>query len=232
MATTQKEVTVSVLVGAGPDAEDELCRMLLRLAESVARRRGLTREDAEDCAAEFAERMLGKRECMLGLGTEGHCFPAWLHRCAQNHVADFCRAKERLGQHELPWPATVHDDGPPVAWDCADSAATPEARLLREEFWQRMTKTLDRLPPIMSELLVRHHLHGECVRDLAVSCGRTPAAVELILFRARRRMRALLERMGLTPTELSAYIIASLPLQTACLRFLVQNDGNGNPKCS
>ena len=87
-----------------------------------------------------------------------------------------------------------------------------------------MTAALDRLPPIMSELLVRHHLHGECVRDLAASCDRTPAAVELILFRARRRMRVHLERMGLTEAELRAYVIASSPLQMGCLRLRENED--------
>src|SRR5438445_9923740 len=130
METVQKEVTVRTHVGPGPRVEDDLCRMLLKLAGSVARRRGLTREDAEDCAAEFARRMLGRPECAAHLGPDGHCFPAWLHRCAENHVTDFCRAKERLGQHEQPWPETVHSDGAPVAWDCVDSTPLPEARLL------------------------------------------------------------------------------------------------------
>jgi DNA-directed RNA polymerase specialized sigma24 family protein len=217
METAQKKGTGGALAGAGLRAEDHLCRMLLKLAGSVARRRGLTREEAEDCAAEFARRMLGRQECAAPMGPDGHCFPAWLHRCAENHVTDFCRAKERLGQHEQPWPEAVRGDGPLVAWDFAGSTSLAEARPLREESWQRTTVALDRLPPIMSELLVRHHLHGECIRDLAASCDRTPAAVQLILLRARRQMRSLLERMGLTELELRAYIIASLPVQMGCL---------------
>jgi len=191
--------------------------MLLKLARSVARRRGLTHEDAEDCAAEFAERMLARPECAAHVGPDGHCFPAWLHRCAENHATDFCRAKLRLAMREQAWPETAPHDGPPLARDRADDAPTPEAQLLRKEFWQRLTAALGRLPPLMRELLVRHHLHGECVRELADSCGRSPESVELILFRARRRMRVTLERMGLTEAEMGTYIVASLPLQMDCL---------------
>jgi RNA polymerase sigma factor (sigma-70 family) len=200
---------------AAPEGDD-LCRLLLRLAHHHAHRHGLSPEDAEDCAADFATRMLQKQACRTRRDQDNGCFPAWLHRCAENHVIDFCRAKHRLGQHEQLWPETVSTDGAVAAWDCADSAPPPDAQLLRDEFWLRMTAVLERLPPIMNELLIRHHLHGECLLDLAASCERTPAAIQLILFRARRRTRALLERMGLTEEELYSYVVASLPVRTCC----------------
>lgn len=219
MAIAQREVTVRSFADGAPREDDELWRMLLKLAHSVARRRGLTQEDAEDCAAEFAERMLRRPECAARTGPDGRCFPAWLYHCAVNHTTDFCRAQVRRAKREQPWPETAPDDGPPLALEFASDSPTPEAQLLRQEFWERMNTALDRLPPLMRELLVRHHLHGECVRELAEYCGRSSEAVELVLFRARRRMRGMLLRMGLSETELRAYIVLSRPLQDRCLCY-------------
>jgi RNA polymerase sigma factor (sigma-70 family) len=196
---------------------DSFAHLLLRVARFHAGRRGLTADEAEDCAVAFVERMLRKAGQAVPRELPGHCFAAWLHRCAANFATSYCRARAPLGQNECPWPETLDANGSRQPWDCADNALTPEASLLREEFWRRMTAALEQLSPAMRELLVRHHLHDECIQEIAVSSGRTPHAVEQTLVRARRRQRAILERMGLSEPELRVYIAAACPLQTRCL---------------
>jgi RNA polymerase sigma factor (sigma-70 family) len=197
---------------------EDLWWFLLRLGLAHARRRGLTREDAEDCAMEFVARMLREKGRPLPADRTGYCFAAWLNRCARNFAEDFCRRKERLVQHETAWPESQRSDETSVTWECTGDAPSPEHGALQGEFWSRVMAAIERLPPVMRELLVRHHLHGECIRELATAFSRKPCAIEQTLFRARRRLRVLLEGMGLTEPELRAYIVASLNLQTQCLR--------------
>jgi len=173
-----------------------------RLARRGGRRAGLNAEDAEDCAAQFVERMLTASPPTSNAG-------AWLRRCARNHVVDCIRARGRRLAHECCWPETVSDSGQSVALDYPDEAPGADADLLRDEFWRCLMAALAQLDPVPQQIFLRHHLNGDSVDDLAAAFDRTPHAIHQTLLRARKRLRTVLERQGLTEAELLQYLAAA-----------------------
>lgn len=179
--------------------EPKLLGDALVLVRRYGRRAGLDVEDAEDCAAQFVERMLMISPPASGAGM-------WLRRCARNHAIDCVRAQKRRLTHECCWPETVSDGGQPSAWDYPDGRRDVDADLMRDEFWQRLLVALAQLDLVPQQIFLRYHLDGDSVVRLAAAFNRTPHAVEQTLLRARKRLRAVLERQGLTEAELLQFL--------------------------
>lgn len=197
--------------------EPELLDDALRLAQRCSRRAGLNAEDAEDCAAQFVERMLTASPPTSNAG-------AWLRRCARNHIVDYMRARGRRLTHECRWPETISGSGQSVASDFPDGAPGADANLLRDEFWRCLMAALAQLDPVPQQIFLRHHLNGDSVDDLAAAFDRTPHAVDQTLLRARKRLRTVLERQGLTEAELLQYL-AVAPVLLWHHPTAAQNDG-------
>ncbi len=170
-----------------------------RLARRGGRRAGLNAEDAEDCAAQFVERMLTASPPTSNAG-------AWLRRCARNHVVDCIRARGRRLSHECDWPETISESGQSMPCDYPGETPGADADLLRNEFWSRLMAALAEIAPTPQQIFLRHHLNGETIQNLAIAFDRTPHAVDQDLLRARQRLRAVLERQGLTESELRQYL--------------------------
>jgi RNA polymerase sigma factor (sigma-70 family) len=184
---------------------------LLGIARYHARRKGLTREDAEDCAAEFVARTLERTSADDSAPPPLPCGPprALLHWRARNCAEDFRRRAAVRQRRELPWPDApdAHPRAEPVATAAApDEAAGPEAELLRAEFWWQVRLVLARLEPEPRRLFLGHHLWGESLDALAAETGRTVPAVKQALARARRRLRVALERRGYAEADLRAFL--------------------------
>lgn len=173
---------------------------------------GLVDGDAQDCAINFAVRVLRKRGCAPEPD-------AWLRRCALNYAKNFRRALARRQSHERCWPEAVGCDGSHPIRDCPDIAPMLEAGLLRGEFWQRVEAAIARLEPAARELFIRHHLQGESIQSLATSTGRAAPAIKQALLRARRRLRAALERDGFDKAAACDYLaLLRPPPQTTYLQ--------------
>lgn len=170
------------------------------LADTRRRARclGLSPEDADDCAVAFVEREL-RRET-------GGVFSSRQPVCAENFVRDFRRILLRRRLHEYSWQGTARTGEPPTVLDSPDSAPGPEGCLLRREFWREVRPVLKRLDPLPRKLLIRHHVRGKFIQELAAWSGRTPHVVEQKLYRARKRLRELLLRRGLTEVELRSFL--------------------------
>lgn len=177
---------------------------LLTVARQQAACAGLADRDAQDCALMFAVRVLRKRGCAPQP-------EAWLCRCALNYAKNFRRTITRRQSHEQGWPGAVDREGSHPLWDCADSAPLLESGLLRIEFWQQVEAAIAQLEPAPRELFIRHHLCGESIHSLATSTGRTVPAIKQALLRARRRLRAVLERDGMGEEAARDYLALLLP---------------------
>ena len=181
--------------------EPKLLDNAFGLAPRYGQRAGLTAEDTEDCAAQFAERML------TASPPDSHV-EAWLRRCARNHVVDCVRALRRRQAHVCPWPQ-ARDGDDSAELDCAGNEPGTDAGLMQDECWWHLMRALAKLEPIPQQIFLRHHLNGEPVQDLAVAFDRIPHAVEQTLLRARKHLRAALERQGLTESELRQYLVVT-----------------------
>lgn len=199
------------------DDRDDLCRHVLVVAQSRARRQGLRGEAAEDCALEFVERMLlrndwaaiGPAQALAGAPSRCEVSEAWLRRCADNFARNVLRRGRRISRRELPWPERKSDDGESRAWEGPATGETPETRLLREEVGRQVWEAVRRLTPAQQDLFERHFLRGVSVGEMAEALGRSPHAVSQALLTLRIRLRGILVRQGLDEEEAWKHLGAS-----------------------
>lgn len=179
-------------------------RHLYDVAHRQALRIGMRYDDAEDCAQEFVLRMLRRYLHVLREKFAQANFPFWLKRCAHNHALNFLRklAWSYMMERSLSALTDTTD------FDFADSSSAPEALVFQAEFWKRIYRAVAQLAPMQKAMFLRRHLDSENIHDLAISTGQTPNAVYQVLFRARERLRSLLERQGCTEDILFAYLRA------------------------
>ena len=116
------------------------------------------------------------------------------------------RALRRRAAHVCAWPEAGDGDGGAEAWEYAGDAPAVDAGLMRDEFWRPLMAALAKLEPIPQQIFLRHHLNDEPVQDLAAAFDRTPHAIHQTLLRARKHLRAALERQGVTQSELLQYL--------------------------
>jgi RNA polymerase sigma-70 factor, ECF subfamily len=104
-------------------------------------------------------------------------FGTWLHRIAVNSALHGRRSRGRKSAGEEPLP-----DGLPAP-GAGDQA------LLR---W-RLERALDRLPEGMRRVLILHDVEGYTHTEIGIMLGIAPGTGKSQLFKARARMRALLD---------------------------------------
>jgi RNA polymerase sigma-70 factor (ECF subfamily) len=161
----------------------ELSRLLWRFARNSA--------DLDDLVQETFLRVLRA----LPRWRPDQPFLHWLRRIAVNVGRDHYRreATRRRWTAEPLRPADDHQDAADAAsapaLEAVDSAPDPAARAAADE----IKATLARLPPDDRTLLTLHHLEGWDFATIGRHFGWPAPLARLRAFRARRRLRALLE---------------------------------------
>lgn len=105
---------------------------------------------------------------------------AWLFTVATNLVRDHWRQNRR--QQSVPLPHTVHDPG------------DHDVALRRD-----MEKVFHQLKPQERMLLWLAHVEESSHEEIALAAGVREKSVRVLLFRARRKLGALLRKRGLAP---------------------------------
>lgn len=103
-------------------------------------------------------------------------FSTWLHRIAVNSALYGRRSRERKSGREDPLPVGLPASGP---------GDQPLLRL-------RLERALDRLPEGMRRVLILHDVEGYTHTEIGIMLGVAPGTCKSQLFKARARMRALL----------------------------------------
>ncbi len=138
------------------------------------------RDLAEDVVAEtFKQAYL--RWCTL---RDQEAVGGWLFSIAHNIMVSQMRARARA-----PLPL---DESPALEW--TDMAPTPEEEAIRQDEAERLLRLLSRLSPREQEALALRFDGGLSSREIAQVLGTSEGNVRLIIFRALRRLRQLLER--------------------------------------
>ncbi len=149
---------------------------LFALAYRYLRERGLPHADAEDLAQET---ILATYRNLDGI--EPGSLHAWVRTVARNKHLDLVRRQARLVTvASIPESSDPDDD--PLACALAGSD--------REE----TRKLLSRLSPGDRRLIELKYLDDRSVEEVAVVLGRPVNTVKVGLFRARKRLRAQIER--------------------------------------
>lgn len=119
-------------------------------------------------------------------------FAHWVLRIASNMGRDYFR-RQAVRRRWLAEPRQAGDEGAPER-EAIDPGADPAARAAANE----VKALLAQLPPDERALLTLHHLEGWSMAQVAAQFGWTVTATKLRAWRARRRLRALLETAELS----------------------------------
>jgi len=144
---------------------------------------------ADDLAQEVLIRMFSRLDRYQA--RDGVPFEHWLGRMTVNHCRDALRAERRvprtvaLSDASAAWLAALVRDDPPPVDDPAPAAKLVEA-LLAE------------LPPPDRLVLTLLDLEGRSTSEISAQTGWSRTLVKVRAFRARRRLRAVANRWGLT----------------------------------
>jgi RNA polymerase sigma-70 factor, ECF subfamily len=136
-----------------------------------------SREEAADLAAEV---FLEAFTRVPLLRWRGRPVLAWLYRVAANMAADSLRKAGR----ELPSPEVVPADTAP---DAADRLADREA----------LARALGTLPAEYQLVVQLRLVEGYSFAEVARLTGRSVGACQMVMLRAARRLRTLLEQEGI-----------------------------------
>jgi RNA polymerase sigma-70 factor (ECF subfamily) len=130
----------------------------------------------------------------------------YLYRVALNHLRNH-RRKDRTAVSSSADLESLpnHDEDPDVAGIDRAQWARAARRLLEE------------LPTVRDrDLLVRFYLNDETKEDICAALGLTEDHFNRVIFRARNRFRALLERRGYAKLDLLALATFGLCVGTVC----------------
>jgi RNA polymerase sigma-70 factor (ECF subfamily) len=134
----------------------------------------------------------------IGSYREAWPFEVWFTRILINGCLDRRKARVRRDRWIVPaddtggHPSALHDRSAFASATSAAGASDPEARLLARERRARMTAAIDRLEGRQRTVFMLCH-YGDCTpREVGAMIGLNESTVRVHLFRAARKLRALL----------------------------------------
>jgi RNA polymerase sigma-70 factor (ECF subfamily) len=146
--------------------------------------------DAAD-ADEAVQDAFVKAYANLSFFRQELAFEVWFTRILTNHCLDRLRARRRRGRWLTGVPAVGYA-GREFLETVAAATASPEEQVLRRERRVRLIDALKRLPKGERSLIVWSHIEGLTSVEVGARTGMPPSTIRVRLFRAIRRLRALL----------------------------------------
>lgn len=160
----------------------------VEMAYRYARRLGMPREDAQDCAMDYRLHLL----CHPNLPTGSE---AWIRSCAHNYACNYLRAQIRRRQRER--------DGAASAPCHTGLKATfglrlpgPRTLALRRALWEQLFSTLRQFTPEQRDLFIRYHVREQSWQELTQRTGRSAHALQQSLYHIHKRLACLLVAQG------------------------------------
>jgi RNA polymerase sigma factor (sigma-70 family) len=186
VAAISPEATDEHLVEAVKAGEaDAFAVLFRRYRPEIARYAGRTLGDdgrAEDVVQEtFLLALRGIRSLDRPSG-----FKAWLFRIAHNACIDQVRRRGR--SEEVPFDADRLGPGDEIR--LFRQAPSTHAALTQRQDMEHLRQAFVGLPVAQAEILILRELEGLSYEDIAARMGISRSAVESLLFRARRSLRA------------------------------------------
>jgi RNA polymerase sigma-70 factor, ECF subfamily len=134
------------------------------------------------------------------------CIGGYLYRVALNHLRNY-RRKDRSAVSSSTDLESL-----------ADSDQDPDTVAIDRAQWsQAARRMLDELPTVRDrDLLIRFYLNDESKEDICTALGLTDEHFNRVIFRARNRFRALLERRGYAKLDLLTLAALGLYVFTIC----------------
>jgi RNA polymerase sigma-70 factor, ECF subfamily len=183
--TLSDEELVTLARSGNADAFDELIKRHRGacLKQALFRMRNLS--DAEDAVQTACRKAFQHLEQFQGSGT----FRAWLFRIVENQCLVHFR-KEKTARF-------VYLDNPiepDVHLDLVGRATSPEDELGQQEVLNLLQREISRMPPTFRNIMVLHDGDQVPMSDVAKRFGLSVPAAKSRLLRARKELRARIER--------------------------------------
>jgi RNA polymerase sigma-70 factor, ECF subfamily len=121
-------------------------------------------------------------------------FDVWFMRILVNACLDRLKSRNRQ-QRWLASPADETHDERPVE-QAAGSEPSSERRMLAQERWDQVLEAVAALPDRQRLVFTLSHLDERSAAEISDATGMSPATVRVHLFRAIRKLRALLGDEG------------------------------------
>jgi RNA polymerase sigma-70 factor (ECF subfamily) len=122
---------------------------------------------------------------------ERSSFSSWLTRIAINSALMILRKKKR-GYTEISTDSTDNDSGIRGLWELRDPAESPESCCARRESERVLRTAIQRLPPLLRDVVHLNHIEDRSMQEIAQSLGISVPAAKSRLTRARAALRILL----------------------------------------
>lgn len=179
----ENEIIQSVLKGSVNDFEKLVTAYEKNVYNLALRMVG----DPED-AADMTQETFIKAYRALGSFRGDSKFSSWLYRIASNVCLDFLRSRSRHPQVSL---STVDEDDR-ATFELPDMRQNPEEQLMKKLGMEAVRRGLEQLPEQQRQILVLRELGGLSYAELAQTLGLEEGTVKSRIFRARKRLCALL----------------------------------------
>ena len=147
--------------------------------------------DPDDAADMTQETFIKAYRALSGFRGDSK-FSSWLYRIASNVCLDFLRNRSRHPQVSL---STVDEDDR-ATFELPDMRQNPEEQLMKKLGMEAVRRGLEQLPEQQRQILVLRELGGLSYAELAQTLGLEEGTVKSRIFRARKRLCALLLRDG------------------------------------
>ena len=147
--------------------------------------------DPDDAADMTQETFIKAYRALSGFRGDSK-FSSWLYRIASNVCLDFLRSRSRHPQVSL---STVDEDDR-ATFELPDMRQNPEEQLMKKLGMEAVRRGLEQLPEQQRQILVLRELGGLSYAELAQTLGLEEGTVKSRIFRARKRLCALLLRDG------------------------------------
>lgn len=179
----ENEIILSVLRGNVNDFEKLVTAYEKNVYNIALRMVG----DPED-AADMTQETFIKAYRALSSFRGDSKFSSWLYRIASNVCLDFLRSRSRHPQVSL---STVDEDDR-ATFELPDMRQNPEEQLMKKLGMEAVRRGLEQLPEQQRQILVLRELGGLSYAELAQTLGLEEGTVKSRIFRARKRLCALL----------------------------------------
>jgi RNA polymerase sigma-70 factor (ECF subfamily) len=179
-----------LLEGRGPEARERFGEIVARHQRRAARIAYHYLHDAAE-TDEAVQDAFVKAFGHLPRFRDEMPFEVWFTRILINGCLDRLKARSRRAR----WMTSLFDAGAPDREAVADPRSTepsPEERLLGLERRRATARGLDRLPQRQRTVFILTHVDGCSIREVSEVTGLQASTVRVHLFRAIRKLRALL----------------------------------------
>lgn len=183
----ENEIIQSVLKGSVNDFEKLVTAYEKNVYNLALRMVG----DPEDAADMTQETFIKAYRALSGFRGDSK-FSSWLYRIASNVCLDFLRSRSRHPQISL----SGADEDDRTAFELPDMSQNPEEQLMKKLSMEAVRRGLGQLPEQQRQILVLRELGGLSYAELAQTLGLEEGTVKSRIFRARKRLCALLLRDG------------------------------------